>query len=425
MKKKILFLLIGLNLLLISSITMSLAWFIGASNLSIDSFEIKVDVDADLMISTVDDIHYAKHSITQEELGELEELIPVSSMGSFRSDWVGNPNNPKPQFIEEYKRGNTIEPATIVARKGYFSKTLYLWSDKHMYVTFDCRNHPKGENEEEDAKITVPLVSPNLVKNKAKAPEIAEKKAVRDYKDIADQRIIDENITSEYEKREIYSEEKDKLREKYEISVEEGLNKVVNSVRFSILDYQNLAREDENDVASNYTIIDPTKTKKSDPVVFGGRLCTSLTRDYYDYYIDNGEYKETLFGNVRNQDGSLFDRRKLQYLAPAENDISRNLEQEPSCFNAGTHKGVRPLDTDFLKTLVFETENSLSPEEADVSYSGNEKRGYLIELFPNVSHKLVLSVYLEGWDLDNLDSTQEGSFDMSIRFRLYKQGELR
>lgn len=424
MKKKILFLFVGLNLLIISSISMSLAWFLGASSLVIDPFVISVDVDADLKISTVDDKEYAKDSITQEELGSLDELIPVSSMRSFSGDWIKDTNNREPVFFQEYKRGNEIEPAAIIAKKGYFSKTLYLWSDHHMYVTFDCRNNKKGYVDSNGNPSR--LISPNEEKNTDKAPEIAEEKALRDYMNEAEKEIEDQGIESEIEKRKIYAKTKEDLKRKYTISSKENLDKVVNSVRFSILDYQNLARKDENDFSSNYTIIDPTKTESSDPVVFGGRLCTSLTRDYYDYFIDSdGKYKETLFGDAMNTDGSLFDRTKLKYLSPLAEDEDRE-EGEPSCFNAKTQKGVYRLDQDFLKNnVIFEEENSISPEEADVAFSGNESRGYLIELFPGQSHKLVLSVYLEGWDLDNLDSTQEGSFDMSIRFRLYKQGELR
>ena len=422
MKKKILFLLVGLNLLLVSSISMSLAWFLGASAVYIDPFKIEVDADADLLISYGDktDINDAKNSITHEELGSLNELIPVSSMRSFTSNWISNPDTKKPEFMAEYKKGNQIEPTTGPASKGSFSIQVHLWtiSSTPKYVTFDSSYKEGGKNEKD--KTYAPLITPDIEKNEKKVGEIAKLKATKNYKAIADQEIEALGIQDESQKNAIYQKTNKALEEEYKVTVKDDLNNVINSVRFSILDYKNLARKDESDTSGNYIIIDPTKVEGADPVVFGGRLCTSLTRDYFDYYTDsNGVLKETLFGDAVDESGNPINRETMEYSEAAEKDIPRDLSKEASCFNAGTHKGVHPLKEEYLKSLRFEEEKSLTPEQADfTTHREDSTYGYLIKLEPRVKHTLVLSVYLEGWDRDNLDSTQEGSFDLNIRFRL-------
>ena len=102
MKKRFLFLFVGLNLLLISSISMSIAWFLGSLRLTIDGIVIKIDVDADLKISKEDNFEYAKDSLTEDE---VESFVPVSSMGSENSGWINNARNTKPVFSAQYKTG--------------------------------------------------------------------------------------------------------------------------------------------------------------------------------------------------------------------------------------------------------------------------------------------------------------------------------
>ena len=396
MKKRFLFLIVGLNLLLISSISMSIAWFIGSLRLTISDILIKVDVDADLKISVENNLEYARDSLTEDDFGEVESFVPVSSMGSENSEWINNADNTKPVFAAQYKTGYKPDPKAKVATKGYFSRRFYLFSDHHMLVTFDSEHT---------------TITPNLRLNQAKALEKGNEKAIGDYKEVADIEIARDQITDESEKQAIYERVKNELTVKYANEIVNSLNKIEDSLRISILDYENLTH-------NNYTIIDPKKSE--DPVVFGGRLSTSIRKDYFDYYSDYPDLKETLFGDYDFNEG-YYD---LPYLAPAIEDMPAT-EGEHTCFNAGTRKGVCPLDMDELPNVVtFATEQSISPEVADVSkHPYNEQEGFLIELFPGVAHPLTLSVYLEGWDRDNVDATQEAAFDMSIHFKLYRQGD--
>ena len=396
MKKRLLFLFAGLNLLLVSSISMSIAWFLGSLTMTVNDILIKVDVDADLKISTEDNLEYAKakDSLTENDFGTIDNFVPVSSMLSEHSEWINN-KNASPTFIAQYKTGYRKDPQAKAANKGFFSKKLYLHSDHRMLVTFDSD------------KTTI---TPNERLNRAKAIEKANEKALENYKAIADEQIANLGIEDESQKRDFYENVKNDLANSYRAEIMNDLNKIEDSLRISIFDCDNLTNR-------NYTIIDPKKSE--DPVVFGGRLSTSIRKDYFDYYSDNVEWdlKETLFGDILEQDHDLV------YLPPAAEDVPA--EGEHTCFNAGTRKGVRALDMDDLKNnVVFATEQSISPEVADVSkHPENEDEGYLILLEPYKPHPITLSVYLEGWDRDNVDATQEAAFDMSIHFRLYRQGD--
>lgn len=402
MKKRFLFLFAGLNLLLISSISMSIAWFLGSLRLTISDIVINVDVDADLKISMEDNLERARDSLTEADFDTVDSFVPVSSMGSENSEWIrgASPDNKdnKPIFKAQYKTGYKPNPTAKDATKGFFSKTMYLFSTHHMLVTFDSE------------KTTI---SPNTRLNQTKALEKANEKAIANYKEVADERIAEQQITDESRKLEIYEEVKAELVVKYANEITKSLNSIEDSLRISILDYENLTH-------NNYTIIDPKKSE--DPVVFGGRLSTSIRKDYFDYYSDYPYLKETLFGEYTFKDP---ENGVLPYLPPAAEDLPA--VGEHTCFNAGTRKGVCPLDVDHLEDVItFATEQSISPEVADVSkHPGNEEEGYLIELLPNQSHQLTLSVYLEGWDRDNVDATQEAAFEMNIHFKLYRQGEFR
>jgi len=397
MKKRILFLFVGLNLLLISSISMSIAWFLGSLTLTVNDILIKVDVDADLKISVEDNLEYARDSLTEDDFGKVDNFVPVSSMLSEHSEWINN-KNASPTFIAQYKTGYRKDPQAKAANKGFFSKKLYLFSDHRMLVTFDSD------------KTTI---TPNERLNRAKAIEKANEKALENYKAIADEQIANLGIEDESQKRDFYENVKNDLANSYRAEIMNDLNKIEDSLRISIFDCDNLTNR-------NYTIIDPKKSE--DPVVFGGRLSTSIRKDYFDYYSDYPYLKETLFGEYTFKDP---ENDVLPYLPPATEDLPA--VGEHTCFNAGTRKGVCPLDTNHLEDVItFATEQSISPEIADVSkHPGNEEEGYLIELLPNEPHQLILSVYLEGWDRDNVDATQEAAFDMSIHFKLYRQGEFR
>lgn len=392
MKKRFLFLLVGLNILLISSLSMSIAWFEGARDLYIDNIELKINADADIFISTDDNFEHAKKSLTTSDFGELDKFEPVTTMGAEHSEWINDSRVHMPVFMGQYTHLNVKDPKPEVATRGFFSKQVYLFSNRTMYVTFDSENT---------------VVEPNTQANDKLATKKAKDRAEKEYYAVAEAEIIEKGITDEAEKTQIRERIKKELIEKYHTQYLRELNSIENSLRISLLDRQNCT-------SNPYTIVDP---KKSSSTVFGGRLNTSMDDVYYDFYTDhetNGQSKEILFGDIKSQDHDLVYKQALDHDIPVEG--------EPTCFNAGTKALVRAIDMEDLKTnVVFYEEMSMTSGEADVSVSEDESKGYLIKLEPYVAHPVTVSVYIEGWDLDNTNCTQEGSFNMSVKFKLYKE----
>lgn len=422
MKNKVLFLLLGLNLLIVSSITMSLAWFLGSISLNVDGMDIVVDVDAGLKISLDNNYDTAQEKLTASDFNEDVNFVPVSSMLVNKdSEWITDKDVKKPSLLAQYKRGNKEKPSQSIALKGFFQKKIYLFSDKHMMVTFDSDHS---------------YVNSDLDENEIKAGDIALEKAQKDCKAIVDAELGDSQV-SDAHRQYLYEKKADELAhsEAYLKPALEGLHAIKDCLRVSIFDHNNLGKNyslglDENGdeiMVGDYTIINPTKynaeTKQmKDPVVFGGRISTSITRDYYDYYIDtkSGELKETIFGDIVALDHDIL------YTKAADEDTSLYDESVPtSCFNSRTRKGVMAPDMDDLSSNVtFATEQAIAPFEADVSkHANNEGYGYLIELFPYQPHELTLTAYVEGWDPANVDGTQEATFEMGIHFRLLRQGD--
>lgn len=167
----------------------------------------------------------------------------------------------------------------------------------------------------------------------------------------------------------------------------EGLNNIKKSLRISLLTF--------NDNGSkNYYIIDPYKEKET---YFYGRLDNDAD-GYYDYTSDNkeimfGEYQGSLIYEVPNEEDSPFDGDNL------------------TVFIAKTKKGISKVlpGSDFIP----QKENSLTLKEAEREIS--------IPLIGKIYKKIVLSIYLEGWDLDNYDYSRLGSFIINIFFKI-KEG---
>ena len=145
-----------------------------------------------------------------------------------------------------------------------------------------------------------------------------------------------------------------------------------------------------NDYA--FYIVDPYKDKT---VKYGGLL--DMDGDsYYDYI----QGKEALVGDF------TYVEDKLVYDEPSQEE--KQIEGHPSAFNARTKAGVRHLDIEKSISnggLNIEEEKSISLQDVN-----NDIR---IPLKAGVSKKIYLSLYLEGWDLDNTNFAMYSYFDMN------------
>ncbi len=187
-----------------------------------------------------------------------------------------------------------------------------------------------------------------------------------------------------------------KLASKYpEMSHEQivnNLNKISDSLRMSILVLDEEQEHELDDYA--YYIIDP---HKNGDTLYGGLLDNDL-----DGYYDNYDGKEVLFGEANNVSEST-----LVYT----DEKAHHEGKSYSIFEASTKDNVKHLDLgkSVDAGLQIAKENSLSLVES---------QDIRISLKTNVSKRIVFSLYLEGWDLDNTNLSMYAHFYMSLVFKL-------
>ena len=171
------------------------------------------------------------------------------------------------------------------------------------------------------------------------------------------------------------------------VSVEE-LNNVVNAIRMSLYiedfsgDYK-------------YVIINPGNTEET---YFGGPLDLNLD-GFYDYNKDTN--KEYAYGEpvaVDPYDGV--------------GDQVDPMENSKSTFISHHKNGVAKVNE-----AKFKKENSRRLNEVTLNKDeGDTPNVPLATLKKDKVHRIVLSIYLEGWDKDTIDSIQEASLDVNVLF---------
>ena len=352
--------LLMVSFALISSISLTVAWFIGASYLQIAQIDIKTKSPT-LQLST-DNIEF-KNSLAKSDLQRVDDFKPVSSI--YYYNWTTTQAE-TPVFYGEYKtisKEFMTSPSDVdVADYGYFSQTLYLKSDQSVYVTLVQDDElEEGEN---------PLFYPDEEANLAKAQRL--------YNTFGYEELTVEQIT-------------------------QGLNDVVKSLRVSLL----LLNDDEENIdpeTYDYHIIDPYYDK---PTYYGGILDNDLSGTYDNY---NGQ--EVIFGWVNDSDCVRFDEPLTQ-----ESSVVGYL----TCFNSGHARGVKRYDAEssFENNFVIEKEPALKFNSSEF-YDVETETGLLIPLKANVSRRIVLSIYLEGWDEDNNNLTMFGKFLVNLQFKILR-----
>ena len=187
-----------------------------------------------------------------------------------------------------------------------------------------------------------------------------------------------------------------------ENEIMEKLNNLVKAMRFSILvpDVDNYA----------YYVIDPNKAENDEEVLFGGVLDNSKTLTY-DTYRLNGEEYETVYGDVN-------DRSLIVYDDELADDIV--YQGESSAFNA-THKaGTHPFNYEksVANGMEFAKEQSISLDDLK-----NNPNLIKIPVDRGYSHtrKIIVSIYIEGWDLRSINSTMGASFLSNMSFKILRE----
>lgn len=242
-RKIILTALIGVTALAAVPVSLTLAWYASSDHLKIDSFEIDLNGDVQLLVSTSKELDTFKTKLTNDDLVDDEgfALAPVSSM--FKDEWLDQKSD-KPLFYDCSSTVSEVDPYDKeVASTGYFSKKIYLLSNSvNYYAALDVSKCAFNANE-----------AANLLR---------AQDMWRQYSDATLEGIAD------------------------------SLNSLKECLRMSIL----VNREDYY----RYYIIDPYK-QEGEQVLLGGVLDNDAN-GYYDCYKENGHEKEYVYGEVENRD---------------------------------------------------------------------------------------------------------------------------
>jgi hypothetical protein len=336
--------------MLVASVGFTVAWYNGSSNLAVYNFDITL-ANKELTIST-DNVEFKDH-LTKDDIKDAipEKYRPVSS--AFSQNWLDQKAT-TPQFTSGYT-GNDPEKVDMtsindvgIMNQGFFQKELYLKCTSFAKVTLDVENTYINADKAANATIASKL-----------------------------QRKVYPDMTVE--------------------QVEEYLNRIEDSLRFSILVLNDTGSE-VKDEDYKYTIVDP---HKNGTTKLGGILDTDL-----DGYYDSYDGKEIIYGDVSNSSQAEWgDARSAD-----EGNKGTN-----SCFDAAHRQGVQPLDYEESKNrgMLINEEKTLSLEELNQ---------FTLTLQADVSKKIVLSLYIEGWDQDSVNYTMFSRFVTGISFKLADGG---
>lgn len=357
--KLILAMYISVIALAVASVSMSVAWFATSRTLYVNSINIRFDADRELEISEARDDGYVTH-ITHSAMEATGVFIPLTSAHS--SLWTSQKKD-SPIFYDE---SNVSEVEHFIpfreADHGYFSQKFYLRGDDDLWITIDPEKTYIRPNEEYNADYAVYL---------------------HDYY----QRIQDDHYAryKEYTVEELY----------------EKLNNVVKAMRFSIL----IKDGDEY----SYTIIDPHYEEET---LLGGLLDNAMDQ-YYDYYHKESthEFYERVYGEYEGE---------IVYDEPLAQDSDFTYPDEvPTAFNARHKQGVKRFNLEKSKeekNFEFKKEGAINLEDFK-----NDKKPFHFPIYMDTPKEIVISIYIEGWDLDSINYTMGASFFSDLTFTIERE----
>lgn len=245
-KRIILTSIVGIAAIATLSVSLTWAWYSSSDRLKINSFDIDMNGDAQLLMSTSKELDTFKQELTSEDLIENEFLFaPVSSM--YRDAWMSQKAD-TPVF---YDCSSPVAEDGIAfdeeAAGGFFQKRIYLLSNiVDYYATLDVEACAFEYNEKF---------------NSLRAQELH-----KEYPEVS----VDD--------------------------ITQKLNSLRDCLRMSIL-------VNEEDYY-RYYVIDPYK-QENEEVLFGGLLDNNAD-GYYDTYNDGGSRREYIYGQVNDRSKAAY-----------------------------------------------------------------------------------------------------------------------
>lgn len=340
------------------SVSLTLAWYGASDRLNMRSLDVVVAGQTNLKISDSSDLNTFVNDLDLSPEQEEFVFVPVSSMN--KKGWMENKSN-LPLFYDCSSSlvPSSGEPNLEIAEYGFFRKSIYLYTNIDYYVTLDT--DPESPNR--------CLFEANDEVNTARAQQLK-----RDNPD--------------------WTLSVSEIKEK--------LDSLVNCLRVSIL------VTEENHYS--YYIVDPYKQSVT---TLGGRLDND--RDgYYDCYRTViGETRETIYGEVN-------DREKIVYDNPIGGSDEK-IEQQDHYFGNSFDAVSRKIaytyneEASLANGLEIAKEESFSLEDIN-----SEATKLLIPCYANKPTEIIVSIYLEGWDLDCINATMGASFSTKLSFKLLR-----
>ena len=364
MKRKQIILTLGVGIIALGTIGVgaSVAWYINSNNLYVNAIDITISSGPELLISRSTDLDSFVSELDLSSEPKKSDFAPVT--GAYSSSWINNKAD-KPVFYDDTSNFIFAENGSrkITSELGYYQETLYLYSDTTADVIIDPSNT---------------YLKANASFNNAYAQEI---------KETANQ----ENVSSDYLK----------YRDMTVEQIAERLNKLPEAMRFSVL------VPDEE--VYQYGIIDPNKDQTK-IVEYGGLLDVNID-GYFDSFHDGNVNKEHFYGDIN-------DPNKIVYAESELNDSDYvDPTKDTSAFNARHEANVQRFDKEasLNNGLVINKEPSLGLYDFSPM---KENKPFVIRCNEYEPRKIVLTIYIEGWDLESVNYTMGASFIASLGFRV-------
>lgn len=362
------------SLMVGTGVTATYAWFEVSNQLQASNLALNFDTHDDLVLGLknkkseageiVNSASFTNASLKNIGYDPSPELDPVSSM--FSKNWLGDgvySSSKTPELRMAYaEKGSTTESAK--AEGGFLQFEFYLQSTNDCYVFLDSSTYVKA----------------NESKNQGAANAYNSKKAASA-----------PSITAE------------------------ELDKIEDTVRISFY------------TDTGFYIYEPNVATSS-VTKFYGPLNVSGADDYYDYV---GE-KETFYGE--------YSGGELVYDSPYAKD-TQDFGDISSSFHAIHKEGVKGVNEDksasngvsFVKETTYTLDELTLPEGAasisvvDGKYYALGKEVHPLTTIRNTQSgsssistsekkRVVVSIYVEGWDLDMTDVVGSGCFNLNLAF---------
>ena len=419
--KLILAMYIGVVTLAVASVSMSVAWFFASRTLYVSGINITFDTEKDLKISESRDEKYVDR-IDHNDKDANGFFMPLTSAHS--SLWTSQRKD-SPIFYDESgcsEIEDYVSYRAVDEGYGYFTKKFYLLADDDVYVTIsadktktyieknEVYNEPFAKGKAHDLKLLknnydqLEEAYLNLKEQYEQDPSSVNPSDLAHAKsefDLADKELETYLERHRYCTKEELSQDEDALYK----TILNRLNKVVNAMRFSIL----IKDGDEY----QYAIIDPNK----DGVTLLGGILDNSVDQYYDYYLDDStnELYERVYGEFVIEEG-----KEGKPVYPEKYDkpeTFKDPELPSSAFNSRHKKGVWTFDAIASEGNGFKIaeENSLALSD----FEGTPKFHFPVR--DGVPKEVIISLYLEGWDLDSVNYTMEATFNAALSFKIERE----